>query len=296
MILPFELPHETTDHPAPSYLNPFNDYTVRRVSSGGSAWGGEAPIIPAPSAPTSYFNGFLTSEPFSPPQPPVPLSLSHRGCISQRLQEERARFAILQAQFSKQLCDTWAFLRATRSAGRLKPNESYSPLFHNSSAINNELRLDPAGASDGASTGGCGGGGLPCPAGFTAVGLDGPSSLTHLGGLNENVHPVMQHPVQLKHTGWEHVECAGRQMPANASFGVPNAFFQANDPSAGQFYHGATTFAGAHVPSVAGFWCPASLATPCDSGVTHFRDPRHHYCQLRVSPETPSRLITSSPT
>ncbi|CAH8468384.1 unnamed protein product [Dicrocoelium dendriticum] len=243
MSLSLLLPHENADHPTPSYPNPFNDYAIRRVPSGGSAWAGEAPILPAPSVPT-YFDGFLASDPLCSPQPPIPLGLSHRGCISRRLQEERARFAILQAQFSKQLRDTWACLRVTRSAGRLKPNEPYSPLFH-SSATTNELRLDPAGASDGASTGGCGG--VPGPTGLAAVGVDGPSP-THVGGLHESTHPAMQHPVQLEHTGWDHPECAVGRVPANAPFGVQNPYYEPTDLSTGRFCPSAAAFTGAQVP------------------------------------------------
>ncbi|CAH8623160.1 unnamed protein product [Schistosoma intercalatum] len=84
---------------------------------------------------------------------------SQRSFLTNQLQEERAHFAFLQTQFSRQLCDTWGYLKAARGQQADKLCDSAihaigSNIYNNPSSYGCELRCDPAGASDGASTGG----------------------------------------------------------------------------------------------------------------------------------------------
>ncbi|CAI2734359.1 unnamed protein product [Schistosoma spindalis] len=84
---------------------------------------------------------------------------SQRSFLTNQLQEERAHFAFLQTQFSRQLCDTWGYLKAARGQQcdklcDLATHGIGSNIYNNPSSYGCELRCDPAGASDGASTGG----------------------------------------------------------------------------------------------------------------------------------------------
>ncbi|KAG5446003.1 Moesin/ezrin/radixin 2 [Clonorchis sinensis] len=192
----------------PGILSETNDIGSRQLTGTGShLWPGESfPGAPghlaAPPQPQRQCEELLNDGPTAEAFQAGHLRLNsvQRGYLSCRLQEERARFALLQAQFSKQLCDTWACLQVTRSPGELKSSELYSPILRNQ-ANSNDLRLDPAGASDGASTGGgCGTGQVPGTS-SAYVALD-----QLCIGLHENESSEAQQPTQPNQLVWEQSE------------------------------------------------------------------------------------------
>ncbi|VDP98586.1 unnamed protein product [Trichobilharzia regenti] len=149
-------------HPNPPshyhrYASTASEHFRRAASVGVSTWNVDPLWTTAPSherlSRTDRCNEFNIYTHESNP------TNSQRNFLTNQLQAEREHFAVLQTQFSRQLCDTWAYLKATRGLQVDKFCDFGMYMVGNSNYNNPpiygcELRHDPAGASDGASTGG----------------------------------------------------------------------------------------------------------------------------------------------
>ncbi|CAH8650974.1 unnamed protein product [Heterobilharzia americana] len=138
-----------------------NEYFRRAASLGVSSWNVDPLWTTAPSNERLFRADELNDdEALYLHESDAPSS--RRNILTNQLQAERAHFALLQTQFSRQLCDTWAYLKATRGQQVDKFADFGTHLvgnnmYNNPPLYGCELRHDPAGASDGASTGGGGG-------------------------------------------------------------------------------------------------------------------------------------------
>ncbi|KAF8563456.1 hypothetical protein P879_11436 [Paragonimus westermani] len=203
------------------------------------------------------------------------LNPTQRGYLSCRLQEERARFALLQAQFSKQLSDTWACLQVTRSAGGLKSADLYGSVLPNPLS-NNELRLDPAGASDGASTGG-GGGGVPGAA-------CGVASTIYMGLDQMRIPPQRSGQGQTDQLGWEPSESTADEFSMD---GISRAQDQAA-PGSDRLQTNLGFSVSLHDQEEPNFWCPTMANVYGSTGDA--RDHSQHMCHLCSPQDTVMRL------
>ncbi|THD21278.1 Radixin [Fasciola hepatica] len=276
----------------------------RAASIGESAWAGDMmgytvyappPPIPPPSLPCHYQSQVPFTSELSY-HPNTQLNPAQRGYLSSRLQEERARFAMLQAQFSKQLSDTWACLQVTRSPGGIKPPPpnlySGSPL-HNTSSLNNELRLDPAGASDGASTGGgvaaggtnggsigvgvSGGGGSSSGAPSGYLGCDSLCGVPDTGtGMH---HPGPEQAILAGSTACDHSDSTGSidgLARGSAVYANQSQLHLIECPPTS-----ASAICDQHGPALTHYgspWCPDVSSTNCLDSGRHL----HHTCPYCV--------------
>ncbi|KAF7258055.1 hypothetical protein EG68_04480 [Paragonimus skrjabini miyazakii] len=206
------------------------------------------------------------------------LNPTQRGYLSCRLQEERARFAVLQAQFSKQLSDTWACLQVTRSAGGLKSADLYGSMLPNPLS-NNELRLDPAGASDGASTGGGGVPGAAC----------GAASSIYMGLDRVRITPQRSGQGQTDQLGWEPSESTADEFSMD---GISRAQDQVA-PGADRLQTDLGFSVSLHDQEEPNFWCPtvAGVYGSTDDA----RDLSQHMCHL-CSPQDALMRLGNQPT
>ncbi|CAL8089955.1 unnamed protein product [Calicophoron daubneyi] len=205
--------------------------------------------------------------------PSSQLNPSRRGYLTCRLQEERARFALLQAQFSKQLSDTWACLEVTRSPLGLKASNLYGPSLKDPTA-QSEMRHDPAGASDGASTGGGVGAAGRAQRGSTVQAPGGYMSLDQL------TSGLMAEPQQLLRTNWERSESTAEETSTDG-LRTQEQFILATNPLPEEFH--LTRDVRSQDPNPDGsMWSPVvSMAPPiCPA---HPPNPPPHICQYCVA-------------
>ncbi|KAA3680024.1 uncharacterized protein DEA37_0008312 [Paragonimus westermani] len=260
-----------------------NGCEARRVASiGGSAWYGDAPL---PTHPAFMHPGYSGHEHYNYSAAgnsgtnqcrhhySLQLNPTQRGYLSCRLQEERARFAVLQAQFSKQLSDTWACLQVTRSAGGLKSADLYGSVLPNPLS-NNELRLDPAGASDGASTG-CGGvPGAAC----------GVASTIYMGLDQMRIPPHRSGQGQADQLGWEPSESTADEFSMD---GISRAQDQAA-PGSDRLQTNLGFSVSLHDQGEPNFWCPTVASVYGSTGDA--RELSQHMCHLCSPQDTVMRL------